>query len=120
MTGETVGEVMREKRGKRGWTQLQLSEKTGISQSTLSQIETGARGRPRDQTLMKIFEVLDIPSIYKEGVEGQAIRRGASTLAEIEDAINRYPKITAKAKRNLFENLHVWARDYKQQAKQTH
>ena len=43
-----------------GITQNELAERCGISQTSLSQIETGIK-RPSARTLKKVCEVLDIP-----------------------------------------------------------
>ena len=41
---EAIGERVRRCRQLRGWTQLQLAARAGLTQSTISMIEKGARG----------------------------------------------------------------------------
>ena len=53
-----------------GITQYELSEKCGISQTSLSQIETGTK-RPSPRTIKRICEVLEVPEsiIYILGMQ---------------------------------------------------
>src|SRR5439155_15116463 len=41
---EAIGERIRRSRRLRGWTQQQLAARSGLTQSTISMIEKGARG----------------------------------------------------------------------------
>ncbi|MNL79006.1 HTH-type transcriptional regulator SinR [compost metagenome] len=47
------------KRLERGWTQSELAERSGVSQSTISQIESGERKYPRVNNIKKIAEALE-------------------------------------------------------------
>ena len=55
-----IGNAIRSVRKQLEYTQFQLAELTGISQTSLSQIEKGIK-RPSAKTLKKVCEVLDIP-----------------------------------------------------------
>ena len=55
-----IGNAIRSVRKQLGHTQFQLAEMTGISQTSLSQIEKGIK-RPSAKTLKKVCEVMDIP-----------------------------------------------------------
>lgn len=43
-----LGELVKERRKRLGWTQAELAERIGVDRSYLSMIETGARKWPRD------------------------------------------------------------------------
>jgi len=55
-----IGITIKELRKKKGIRQNRLAEKSGISQTYLSQIENGSRSATLD-TLEKICEVLNVP-----------------------------------------------------------
>ncbi len=59
-TVATTGDkVQRLRRGK-AWTQAKLAEEAGVGQSTIAQIETGARKRPHPGTLGKLANALGV------------------------------------------------------------
>jgi len=49
-----------QKRLERGWTQSELAKRSGVSQSTISQIESGERKYPRVHNIKKIAETLEV------------------------------------------------------------
>lgn len=51
---------IREKRFEKGWTQLELAEKSGVPQPTISQIENGNRRYPTYENIIKIAKALEI------------------------------------------------------------
>lgn len=53
--------MIKEIRQKRGISQNKLAKAVGISQSALSDIETGVTKNPRFNTIMKIADVLKVP-----------------------------------------------------------
>ena len=56
----TTGEKLKRLRRGRGWTQQELSEASGVAQSTIAQIEKMRREEPRPGTLKKLAEALDV------------------------------------------------------------
>jgi transcriptional regulator with XRE-family HTH domain len=56
-----LGEVIRQARAARGWTQKQLARKAGTSQSYISRIEDADYDRLMIATLEKLAKVLDLP-----------------------------------------------------------
>ena len=54
-------DMIKEIRQKRGISQNKLAKAVGISQSALSDIETGVTKNPRFNTIMKIADVLKVP-----------------------------------------------------------
>ena len=53
--------MIRELRIKRGWSQTELSRRSGVKQSVLSYIENGRTKHPRSDTLAMIAAALEIP-----------------------------------------------------------
>ncbi|WP_274655601.1 helix-turn-helix domain-containing protein [Paenibacillus humicola] len=51
---------IREQREKKGWSQLELAEKSGVPQPTLSGIERGERKYPTYENIKKIAIALEI------------------------------------------------------------
>ncbi len=54
-------DVIRELRQKRGWTQTELSRRSGVKQGVLSYIESGKTKHPRIDTLAAIASALGVP-----------------------------------------------------------
>ena len=53
--------MIRELRKKKGWTQSELSRRSGVKQGVLSDIESGKTKHPRCDTLAAIAEALGVP-----------------------------------------------------------
>ncbi len=51
---------IREKRLEKSWSQLELAERSGVPQSSISQIERGSRKYPTYENIKKIAKALDI------------------------------------------------------------
>lgn len=70
--------IIRVKRVKKGWTQLELAEVSGVPQCTISQIERGSRRYPTYDTIRKIAKALDLPledfSFIKDHNEKGAVK----------------------------------------------
>ena len=56
----TTGEKLKRERRGEGLTQAELAERSGVAQSTIAQIEGGARPTPHPRTLKKLAEALDL------------------------------------------------------------
>ena len=71
-------------RKKRGISQIDLAEKCDISQTSLCQIETGAK-RPSTRTLKKICETLQVPEsvIYLLAIQYNDIPENKRSIYEI-------------------------------------
>jgi transcriptional regulator with XRE-family HTH domain len=55
----TTGQKLSRLRRGQGLTQAELSQKSGIAQSTIAHIESGKHSRPHPGTLKKLAEALD-------------------------------------------------------------
>lgn len=58
-----AGDIIREERTKRGLSQYDLSDKTGIKQETISYIETGKRNAT-DQQKIALASYFNLPIEY--------------------------------------------------------
>src|SRR5438105_7489179 len=56
----SVGDVIRELRLVRGWTQKQLAKKAGLTERTISNLEREAHPRRYDDTIIKVALALEI------------------------------------------------------------
>lgn len=56
-----IGDTVRALRQARGWTQIQLSQKAGVSQGQLSRVESGETLNPSQLTLARLAEALSVP-----------------------------------------------------------
>ena len=54
-----IGETVRSSREEHGWTQMELSHRSGVPQNTISQIETSVQD-PRVNTLRRIARALGV------------------------------------------------------------
>lgn len=60
-TGEELGRFIKQLRVKKDLTLTELAEKTGMSQSYLSQVENAKKGIPSPDALKKLSEPLEVP-----------------------------------------------------------
>jgi len=66
----TTGEKLNRLRRGQGLTQADLSEESGVAQSTIAHIESGKHARPHPGTLSKLARALGIkPSELLEDIE---------------------------------------------------
>ncbi|MEJ0011354.1 MAG: helix-turn-helix domain-containing protein [Bauldia sp.] len=71
-----IGNLIRNARRKRGWSQAQLGDTTGLRQATISQIESGSSAT-RLATILSLLAALDL--------ELQVAPRSKSAASAIED-----------------------------------
>jgi len=74
----TTGEVIRMLRDLKGWTQTELSKRSGISASNISLLENGKVdiGKKRAEQIAKVFDIHPAIIMFPE-YEGQEIKRAA-------------------------------------------
>ncbi|MFI8658028.1 helix-turn-helix domain-containing protein [Priestia megaterium] len=58
--GGVIINSIKEKRLEKGWTQLELAKKSGVSQASICQIERGNRRYPTHENIKKIAKALEI------------------------------------------------------------
>src|SRR5690242_12754687 len=74
MTESGFGELLRRYRLAAGLTQEELAEQAGISTRGLSDLERGARGLPRKDTLQLLLQPLDLPQADRAALVAAARR----------------------------------------------
>ena len=84
MTEKQFGKFIRESRKQKGLTTSELAKTTGISQSYISQIETGNRGIPTEEILLKFAKGLDID--YSEVIN----KAGKGSKSAFDPTIRRF------------------------------
>ena len=63
-TAHSLGRTLRDVRRKKGWTQADLAERTGVTQATISNLERG-EANPTLATVLGIAAALDIELILR-------------------------------------------------------
>jgi HTH-type transcriptional regulator/antitoxin HipB len=58
-TPKQIGTIIQRTRKKRGWTQMQLAEKAGLRQASISLIETGDKPAKLD-SILAVLAALDL------------------------------------------------------------
>src|SRR5262245_28256266 len=71
-TNREFGELVRQRRTRRGWTTRQLADEVGVKNPTISRLERGASPRPALRA--KLTELLDLDAVR---ARHSAARRGA-------------------------------------------
>ncbi|WP_187386096.1 helix-turn-helix domain-containing protein [Paenibacillus tuaregi] len=64
------------KRIQKGWTQMELAEKSGVPQPTISQIEQGNRKYPTHESIRKIAMALEVDMQELDDDEEVTIKEG--------------------------------------------
>lgn len=87
------GDIFREHRLKKGYTQEEIAEKLGISSKYISRVENGVQG-VSDETLIKYINILEIEpnKLYSYFVDNDNIRK----QIEIVEKINNLPERSLK------------------------
>ncbi len=83
------GKLVKAYRKQRGWTQEELAERWGYTRSYVSQIEAGRRKLDRTVQIIRLADILDIPSEKLEAI-GRGIperRIAAQSPAQADNAI---------------------------------
>lgn len=80
---ETLGDRLRWARERRGYSQQDLAERVGVRQSTIGNLESGARRRPRDQR--KLADALGVNELWLETGRGPRDRDVGDTARLSED-----------------------------------
>ncbi|MGJ7484319.1 helix-turn-helix domain-containing protein [Variovorax sp. LT2P21] len=79
---KTIAERVKAVRQELGWSQVQLAEEVGVSQSSIGNIESGFRQRPRE--LVSIARALRVSPEWLETGKGSRTERAPLTLVGAE------------------------------------
>lgn len=105
----TIGSRIKEARTALGWSQVQLAEEVGVSQSSIGNIESGLRQRPRE--LVSIAKALRVSPEWLETGKGPRtepdVLKLAGTDAEpsVRALLEYLTKIAAQQRPTLRKNL---------------
>lgn len=77
-----IGEKVRALRRSRRWSQAELAERLGLSQSRLSQIERGTSSLTAEQFLL-LLKIFNVPVSQFAGQQGEALLQVQNVLARL-------------------------------------
>lgn len=77
-----IGKTIRLLRKEKGFSQIEFSRLCGLTQTSLSQIETGATSQPASINLRKICKILEVPEylLYLLSMEEEDAPEGKREL----------------------------------------
>ena len=105
----TIGSRIKEARSALGWSQVQLAEEVGVSQSAIGNIESGLRQRPRE--LVSIAKALRVSPEWLETGKGPRTERaslklvGADAEPSVRALVEYLAEIAAQQRPTLRKNL---------------
>ena len=79
----TLADRLKFARKRKDWSQQQLADAAGVSQSTIGNLETGGRQRPRD--LLAISSALGISAVWLELNQGPMLAENPQLRADVKD-----------------------------------
>ena len=74
-TTRQIGAIVQRARKTRGWTQMQLAERAGLRQATISVIESGEKPAKLD-SILAVLAALDLEFRIGERSKGQGLAIG--------------------------------------------
>jgi HTH-type transcriptional regulator, competence development regulator len=104
---KTLGELLRETRAKKGWSLREVEEKTGIHNAHLSQIESGAIGRPAPNLLFTLAAVYDLRYDELMRLAGHLMTdNGKQSRRSLQGAaLHALEELTPKEQRRVLEYM---------------
>ncbi|MBU4174391.1 MAG: helix-turn-helix domain-containing protein [Actinobacteria bacterium] len=107
--GLGVGAFVREARKKKNWTISDLSKHSTVSTCTISNIETGARRNPREQTIRKLMETLEIDEQTIEKRLAEQRPKGVSSMQELYGVLWSMG-LSSNAVEHIAKTVQLWKR----------
>lgn len=83
MSGKTLAERLTEARKRLGWSQAVLAERAGVSQSTIGNLESGTRSRPRN--LLTIASALGVSAVWLEFGTGRMLADNPQLRPDVDE-----------------------------------
>lgn len=105
----SIGSRIREQRCEIGWSQVQLADEAGVTQSAIGNIESGLRQRPRE--LVSIARALRVSPEWLETGKGPKTERaplklvGADAEPSVRALVEYLAEIAAQQRPTLRKNL---------------
>jgi transcriptional regulator with XRE-family HTH domain len=106
---KTIAERIKAVRQELGWSQVQLAEEVGVSQSSIGNIESGFRQRPRE--LVSIAKALRVSAEWLETgkgpkIEGTSLRLvGGDAGPSVRMLVEYLAEVAAQQRPTLRKNL---------------
>jgi len=107
---KNFGNIFREHRIKKGYTQEEIAEELGISSKYISRVENGVQG-VSDETLIKYINILDIEpnKLYSCFLDNENIKK----QLELIEKIKNLPEGSLRFLDELLDLLMKWNKDKK-------
>jgi transcriptional regulator with XRE-family HTH domain len=105
----TIGIRIKEARSALGWSQVQLADEAGVTQSAIGNIESGLRQRPRE--LVSLAKALRVSPEWLETGKGPRTERaslklvGADAEPSVRALVEYLAEIAAQQRPTLRKNL---------------
>lgn len=103
----TIGSRIKEARSALDWSQVQLADEAGVTQSAIGNIESGLRQRPRE--LVSIAKALRVSPEWLETGKGPRTERASLKLVGVEPSVRALVEylagIAAQQRPTLRKNL---------------
>jgi transcriptional regulator with XRE-family HTH domain len=105
----TIGSRIKEARSALGWSQVQLADEAGVTQSAIGNIESGLRQRPRE--LVSLAKALRVSPEWLETGQGPRTERaslelvGADAEPSVRALVEYLAEIAAQQRPTLRKNL---------------
>lgn len=97
----TLGDLIKEARIKKGWTQTELANKIDMSQSMVAFWEKNIR-KPKEKTLRRIADVLEVPHHYFDVTPvGNEFEEWIKEMEELEETLPEYLEKIASYVRDI-------------------
>jgi transcriptional regulator with XRE-family HTH domain len=106
-------DAVKEIRRRKGWSQKDLAEESGVGQDTISGIESG-RHEPRPSTLRKLADALDVQvaDFFREpAIPLDEAPREAGRLSAIDVALDAARRQIALENQAMFSGQSKWGLD---------
>jgi transcriptional regulator with XRE-family HTH domain len=104
----SIGRRVQDLREKRGWTQVELARRSGLSQQTVNGVEGKRKGRPEPETIRALLRAFEMS--YEDFMEPDEGDRLAGLVEEVTEALealgSREPEHAARA-RELAQELRL-------------
>jgi HTH-type transcriptional regulator, competence development regulator len=84
---ETFGQILKELRRNKNISQRELADKVGVDFSYISKVENDRLGAPSAETIIKISNILDMPSEILLSYSGKVSDEMKDTISSSQEAM---------------------------------
>ncbi|OOM69512.1 helix-turn-helix transcriptional regulator [Clostridium sp. BL-8] len=106
---ENIGELLKKLREDKKLTLKELADKSGVGQSTISDIETGKAKNPRIDTLISLAKALDTTvNIFLDIPNNSDISKLEKYKEKNQIFFSRFDKLSNNAKDKMIKMLEIF------------